>query len=154
MIALLLAATVLAQGSSASGDWTLTAEKRSASGVKGVCLELASAGGSGTGCAFGSIRAGGNIFPTSAMTKAGDTVTASLVAGLVVRRARTVRVHFADGKRMRLRTRVPPRRFRRVLKARVRSFAGDGLETSPARIVRVVGLDRRGRRVARSHVGN
>jgi hypothetical protein len=150
-------AAVLQTGSMTNGTWTLSAERGSAQGVNGVCLTLAAtfadgtSPGDGGGCAYGSLRAGGNILPVTVTSAAGDVKTTSLVGGIVTRRARTVRVSFTDGTRMNLPTRRPPKGWRTLLRARVRSFGGDAQEVTTANVKRVVGYDARGRRVARSH---
>jgi hypothetical protein len=150
-------AAVLQTGTMANGAWFLSAERKTLDDTKGVCLTIeatfadGSSPGNGTGCGFGSLRAGGNILPVTVTSAAGDVKTTSLVAGVVVRRARTVRVTFTDGKRMTLTTRRPPKGWRTLLRARVRSFGGDALAVTTANVKRVVGYDARGRRVARSH---
>jgi hypothetical protein len=150
-------AAVVQTGEMANGSWTLLAERQTLNDTKGVCLTLqatfadGSTPGTGTGCGYGSLRVGGNILPVTVTSGSGDVKTTSLVGGIVVRRARTVRVAFTDGKRMTLRTKRPPTGLRTLLRARVRSFGGDALGVTTANVMRVVGYDARGRRVARSH---
>jgi len=141
----------------AGGTWSLSAERKQLQGTKGVCLTLAAtfadgtSPGSGTGCGYGSLRAGGNILPVSANSASGDTKTSSLVGGIVVASARTVKLQFTDGKAMTLRAKRPPKGWGSMLQARVRTFAGDALPVSAASVKRAIGYDARGRRVARSH---
>jgi hypothetical protein len=150
-------AAVLQTGAMTNGSWTLSAERSSAQGVKGVCLSLVAtfadgtSPGNGGGCGYGSLRAGGNILPVTVTSAAGEVRTTSLVGGIVTRRARTVRVFFTDGRRMTLRTRRPPNGWRTLLRAQVRSFGGDVLPVTTANVKRVIGYDARGRRVARAH---
>ena len=131
--------------------------ERELQGTKGVCLTLGAtfadgtSPGSGTGCGYGSLSAGGNILPVSASSASGDTKTSSLVGGIVVASARTVKVQFTDGKQMTLRAKRPPKGWGSMLRARVRTFAGDALPVSVASVKRAIGYDGRGRRVARSH---
>jgi hypothetical protein len=148
--------TSLLTGPTANGTFELSAQKQQSAGLKGVCLDLSAtfadgtSPGSGGGCAFGSLKAGGNILPVSTSSGSGDTKTSSLVGGLVVSRARTVRVRFADGKTLKVTTKAPPKAFRRLLGTRVRAFAGDALAVTSARVSSVSGYDARGRRVARA----
>jgi hypothetical protein len=139
----------------AGGTWAITAHHKSIGGFKGLCLEMRPtladgfSPGSGTGCAAGSIRAVGNVVPVSMRSTSGDTTTAHVVGGIVIAKARKVVVSFADGKRLKVATKAGPKRWSRVLGAKVRYFGADALPTSTADVTRVTGYDARGHRVAR-----
>ena len=58
--------------------------------------------------------------PVSASSASGDTKTSSLVGGIVVASARTVKLQFTDGKAMTLRAKRPPKGWGSMLQARGR----------------------------------
>jgi hypothetical protein len=156
ILAIAAATSILSGPLAAGGTWAIDAHHQSLGGVKGVCLEAratfadGSSPGSGTGCAAGSLRAGGNVVPVSASTAAGSTATSYIVGGIVTARARSVRVTFADGRTLKIATKRGPKAWSRVLGARVRYFGADALPTTSAKVARVSGYDAHGRRVARS----
>lgn len=149
-------ATILSGPLHGGGTWTLAAERSAIGSLRALCLHLGatfpdgSSPGTGTGCAAGSLRARHSVFTVTESSHAGATQTSYLIGGVTVSRARTVRIFFADGKRLRLRTSQAPRTWRRALGTRVRYFGGDALAVTGAKVRRVSAYDRRGRRIANS----
>lgn len=137
------------------GSWAISAKHQKIGGITGVCLNLDAAlpdgfnPGTGTGCAAGSLRAGGNVVPVSSSSASGDTTTSYVVGGIVTAKARSVVVSFADGKTLRVRTKAGPKAWSRVLGSAVRYFGADALPITTANVTRVTGFDAHGRRVAR-----
>ena len=137
------------------GVWEFSIQRTKLSGVKGVCLNLlptaadGSSPGGGGGCLAGSLRAAKGIGNIGIHSEVGGTVKASLVGGIVYAKARRVKVTFADGKVLRLKTHRPPEGWRRLLKSRVRFFAGDALAVTAAKATRIAIFDRKGHRISR-----
>jgi hypothetical protein len=137
------------------GTWTFSAKRTSIQGVKGVCLDLTptfadgSGPGGGGGCIAGSLKAAKGIGDVSIASKTGDATTTSLVGGLVYSRARKVKITFADGKVLKLKTRRPPEGWRRLLKSRVRYYAADALAVTAAKQAKIAIYGRSGHRISR-----
>jgi hypothetical protein len=121
----------------AGGTWTLSASKTTIGSVKGLCLTLSAAlpdgfGPSGGGCVAGSLRAAHGVWLVSVRSSAGAADSTSLAAGVVTGRARSVRLTFADGRHLRLKTQAGPKPWRHELGQTVRYFAADVLPTTAA----------------------
>lgn len=138
------------------GSWELAAKRRKLSGYSGLCLSFTTrtAEGvefSGVGCAGGSLRAWGNVFPVS--TGFGGDTNVNLVGGFAVDRARKAVISFADGKRVTVGTRIGPSGWRRGLGEPVRFFVVNAFSRTKAAPRSVAVLDARGRRIGRSKIG-
>jgi hypothetical protein len=137
------------------GTWDFSAKRTSIQGVKGVCLDLTptfadgSGPGGGGGCIAGSLKAAKGIGDVAISSKTGETTTTSLVGGLVYSRAKRVKITFADGKTLRLKTHRPPKGWRRLLKTRVRYYAGDALAVTAAKQAKIAIFDKKGHRISR-----
>jgi hypothetical protein len=151
--------SILTGRTAEGGSWALSADRSRLGGRPSVCLDLTAtladgtSPGGGGGCFSGSLRAGGNVAPAALSTRSGDTITSSLVGGIATYRARFARVKFANGKLLRIRTRLGPKGWRRALGTRIRFFAADALATTVARPRSVVLLDAKGRRVGGAPIG-
>jgi hypothetical protein len=151
---------ILGGRTKSGGAWELSAQRTKLEGHSAVCLDLTetfadgTTPGAGGGCAAGQLRAGQNVFPVATSSKTGDQVTSSLVAGIVVSRARTVRIRFGDGKVLRLRTHTGPRGWNHLLGSSVRWYGADALQTSTARPVHVTLYDRHRRRIGGRRIGS
>ena len=75
-------------------------------------------------------------------------MSSSLVGGIVTSRARTVKIRFADGTRVKLRTHRPPRGWRKLLHMRVRVYGASVLASTHAQTRYTTGYDRHGHKVA------
>jgi hypothetical protein len=137
------------------GTWDFSAKRTSIQGVKGVCLDLTptfadgSGPGGGGGCIAGSLKAAKGIGDVAVASKSGDTTTTSLVGGLVYSRARTVKITFVDGKVLKLKTKRPPKGWRRLLGSRVRYYAADALAVTAAKQRKIAIYGRSGHRISR-----
>src|SRR4051812_24325514 len=137
------------------GTWDFSIKRNKIQGVKGVCLDLTptfadgSGPGGGGGCIAGSLSAAKGIGDVAISSKIGGTTRSSLVGGLVSSRARRVKITFADGKVLKLKTHRPPEGWRRLLKTRVRYYAGDALAVTAAPQAKIAIYNRKGKRISR-----
>ena len=139
------------------GHWNLSAKRRTIAGHPALCLSFTTrtpegAEFFGIGCGGGTLRAWHNVFPVS--SGYGGNVDTNLVGGFTVARARTALISFADGRRLRVATRLGPRGFRRALGEPIRFFVVNAFTRTraPARSVTV--LNARGRRIGASRIGS
>jgi hypothetical protein len=151
--------TPLASGPlTGGGTWDFSIQRTNIQGVKGVCLDLTptpadgSQPGGGGGCIGGSLHAAKGIGDVAVSTNIGGTTKYSLVGGLVYSRARTVKITFADGKVLKLKTKRPPAGWRRLLKSRVRYYAADVLGVTAAKQAKIAIYGRSGHRISRRTV--
>ena len=137
------------------GTWDFSIKRNKIQGVKGVCLDLTptfadgSGPGGGGGCIAGSLSAAKGIGDVAISSKTGETTTSSLVGGLVYSTARRVKITFADGKVLKLKTHRPPEGWRRLLKTRVRYYAADALAVTAAKQAKIAIYNRKGQRISR-----
>lgn len=149
---------VVARGSWNSVHWTLTAYR---SGTDGVCFALTPGTGNGTGAAMDCDTITG--VPIAANTKPSaphaisylmgtgpnGTHLPDYITGPVVDTARTVEIRFTDGTTVDVPTIVAPS----ALRSRIRFYATP-LPARHSPVQSVVGLDGRGRVVARLAIPN
>lgn len=138
------------------GAWDLSAKRRKLSGYSGLCLSFTTRTPegvefSGVGCAGGSLRAWGNVFPMS--SGYGGNLNTNLVGGFAADRARKAVISFADGRRVTVGTRIGPRGWRRALGEPVRFFVVNAFPRTKAAARSVSVLDARGRQIGRSKIG-
>jgi hypothetical protein len=148
--------TPLASGPlTGGGTWDFSIKRTKISGVKGVCLDLTpifadgSGPGGGGGCLAGSLRAAKGIGNVGVQSQTGGGTTTSLVGGLVYAKARRVKYTFEDGKVLKVKTHRPPEGWRRLLKTRVRYYAGDALAVTAAKQAKIAIYGRSGHRISR-----
>lgn len=144
--------TVLA-GTTGEAGWTLGMKREKVGEHRGICIEIDIAlpdgsGGSAGDCAAGSLSLAGNVL-SSGVQLGGDTTVGHAVGGIVPATARRVVVEFADGKKVRLKAKRPPKEFRKALGTTIRVYAGDALAAPNPNQRSVVAFDRKGKRVAR-----
>jgi hypothetical protein len=150
---------LMAGRAATGGTFDVSARRGRLQGVKGVCIALdaklpdGSKPGAGIGCAYGALKATGGVLPIGSSSITGSTRTSSLIGGLVDSRARTVRVRFADGTRIAVRTHRPPKGYRRLLGSRVRVYGASVLGRTTSTPKHTSGYDRHGHRVARATHG-
>ena len=60
-----------------------------------------------------------------------------------------MKITFADGKVLKLKTHRPPEGWRRLLKTRVRYYAGDALAVTAAKQAKIAIYNRKGKRISR-----
>lgn len=142
-------------GKTGDAVWTLGMKREKVGRNKGICIEVDVSfadgfGGRSLECAAGSLSLAGNVLPSGLQLGAGGVPVAHVVAGIVPDTARRVVVVFADGKKVRLTPRRPPRTFRKALGTTIRVYGGDALAAPNPKLRRVVAFDRKGKRVARS----
>lgn len=148
--------TLLASGPlTGGGTWDFSIKRNKIQGIKGVCLDLTptfadgSGPGGGGGCIAGQLKATKGIGDVAISSRTGDTTTTSLVGGLVISRAVRVKITFVDGKVLKLKTKRPPKGWRRLLGTRVRYYAGDALAVTAAGQAKIAIYGHRGHRIAR-----
>jgi hypothetical protein len=139
------------------GHWDFSARRRRIAGFRALCLSFTTrtpegVEASSVGCGGGTLRAVNNVFPVA--SGYGGGINTNLVGGFTAARARRAVITFADGKRVRVGTRLGPLRFRRALGEPIRFFVVNAFLRTRTAARSVSVFDARGRRIGRSKIGH